>query len=195
MLNLFFPLFLVVFLPKLFLRGNCTLASVLCVHWEWLMLQQWSLSWMIFVQHPMLDLSNRYTKDQLVEIARHFGIEVSKHVRKPEFKTELMSASTMMGVFPSKWVSLSEETLSGEGYIKLIFHKFSKAPKNSGSSHKKGSEMTPCEILQNSCEGRDKPPGREKVKFKINRTLHISTVHISTVHWLRKSWLLKRKRK
>lgn len=62
-----------------------------------------------FVEKPTLDLFNRCTKEQLVEIDDHFKIDVSKQLRKPEFKSELWSALTAIEVLPPKLVSLSKD--------------------------------------------------------------------------------------
>lgn len=62
-----------------------------------------------FVEKPTLDLFNHCTKEQLVEIADHFQVDVSKQLRKPEFKSELWSALTAIEILPPKPVSPSKD--------------------------------------------------------------------------------------
>ena len=62
-----------------------------------------------FVEQPTLDLFNGCTKEQLVEIADHFKVGISKQLRKHEFKTELWSALTALDVLPPEPVSPSKD--------------------------------------------------------------------------------------
>lgn len=63
------------------LTSGCRILAAVCFVCDQTVPVKMDFKWSDFVEQPTLDLFNRCTKEQLVEIADHFKVGTSKQLR------------------------------------------------------------------------------------------------------------------
>ncbi len=140
-----------------------------------------------FVAQPTLDVFHHCTRDQLIDIADHFGVVVSKLLRKPVIKSELWSALSEKGVLsaepgtpetstPSKEQNLTEMLRIKELELEVRRLDLKEKELNNDLELRKMEEETKRQIKMKELEIRQSSPDAlqsQSYEFDINKCMRL----------------------